>query len=296
MTPDLNPRPSTPGGPADRPPFAFGRNWARFTRFHLDDEVLKIAERSLVEFLDAPDLAGRSFLDVGCGSGLFSLAALRLRASHIVSFDVDPDSVSCCRELRRRAGDPPHWQVLEGSILDVPFVRALAPADIVYSWGVLHHTGRMWDAVAAAASRIAPGGVFYLALYNRAEGWRFHDDGSFGPSTFWTWEKRLYNALPAPLQRGVEGVFAAIWGGLTVLRAKNPYREIREHRLRTRGMSWIVDLRDWLGGYPYEFASADEVQAFCEGRLGLRLERVVRRSGTRNNEFLFRRAADRIPP
>ena len=134
-----------------------------------------------------------------------------------------------------------------------------------------------------------PGGRLYLAVYNRAEEWRFHDDGSFGPSSFWAREKRIYNALPSPLQRGLEGVFAAVWFGLTLLRAGDPYEEIRSHRLRTRGMSWIVDLRDWLGGYPYEFASVDEVKAFCVGRLGLDLRRLLPRPGTRNNEFLFRR-------
>ncbi len=277
---------------SDRPAFAFGRNWARFARHHLDDQVLAIAERSLVEFLGVPSLAGRSFLDVGCGSGLFSLAAYRLGASRVTSFDVDPDSVACCRELRRRASDPAHWDLREGSVLDPAFMARLDPADVVYSWGVLHHTGRMWEAIQAAASRIAPGGVFYLAIYNRAQGWRFHDDGSFGPSTFWLREKRLYNALPTLLQRGVEGLFGALWSGLTLLRGGDPFREVREHRLRTRGMSWIVDLRDWLGGYPYEFASVEEIQAFCCERLGLQIKRLLPRSGTRNNEFLLSRNRD----
>lgn len=276
---------------SDRPAFAFGKNWSRFNERYLDEDVVRIAERSLAEFLAPFDLRGRTFLDVGCGSGLFSLAAYRLGASRVVSFDVDPDSIACCRELRRRAGAPSHWELHEGSVLDPAFMDRLQPADVVYSWGVLHHTGRMWDAIAAAASRIAPGGCFYLAIYNRAEGWRFHDDGSFGPSTFWTLEKKLYNALPLLLQRTAEGVFAAVWFGLTLLSGGDPYRDIREHRRRTRGMSWIVDLRDWLGGYPYECASVDEVKAFCAGRLGLDLCRLLARSGTRNNEFLLRRQA-----
>lgn len=274
---------------AERPAFAFGRNWARFTRCCIDDEVLSLAERSLTEFLGLPGLAGQSFLDVGCGSGLFSLAAYRLGASRVTSFDIDPDSVACCRELRRRAGGPAHWEVHEGSVLDPTFVSRMPLADVVYSWGVLHHTGRMWEAVEAAASRIAPGGLFHLALYNRAEGWRFHEDGSIGPSAFWVREKRIYNALPAPVQHAVEGVFAAIWLGATILRGIDPFHEIRIHPRIARGMSWIVDLRDWLGGYPYEFTTVEEVTTFCEGRLGLSVERVTRRTGIGNNEFLLRR-------
>lgn len=276
---------------SDRPLFAFGKNWSRFNERYLDEDVVRIAERSLAGFLAPFDLRGRTFLDVGCGSGLFSLAALRLGASRVVSFDVDPESIECSRALRGRAGAPRNWEVLEGSVLDPTFVGGLAPADVVYSWGVLHHTGAMWKAIQAAAGRIAPGGLFYLALYNRAAGWRFHDDGTFGPSSFWAREKRVYNALPSPLQRGVEALVVGTWLAVSVLLGRDPFREIREYRLKSRGMSWLVDVRDWLGGFPYECASPEEVIAFCQDRLGLRIERLLRRTGTHNNEYLLRRPA-----
>lgn len=281
--------PATASPSSDRPAFAFGRNWARFARYHLDDRVLDLARHSLSDFLSPWRLEGRSFLDVGCGSGLFSLAAFCLGASPITSFDVDPDSVACCEELRRRAGSPQRWRVVQGSVLDPRFMESIEPANVVYSWGVLHHTGRMWDAVASTAGRIAPDGLLYLALYNRAQGWRFHPDGTFGPSSFWAREKRFYNALPTALQRGVEVLVAGTWIAASVLSGRDPFREIREYRAKSRGMSWIVDVRDWLGGYPYECASPDEVTSFCRDRLGLRLERLLHRPGTHNNEFLFRR-------
>ncbi|MFC7649809.1 50S ribosomal protein L11 methyltransferase [Streptosporangium lutulentum] len=59
--------------------FAFGRNWKAFA--HLVDETrVATAVDSLCAALGIEDLTGRTFLDVGCGSGLFSLAAHRLGA------------------------------------------------------------------------------------------------------------------------------------------------------------------------------------------------------------------------
>src|SRR2546423_4135246 len=126
--------------------FEFGKNWSRFLA-ELDDRRIARAEESLREMLEITDLRGKNFLDVGSGSGLFSLAARRLGA-RVHSFDYDPQSVACTRELRRRFfPDDAQWQVEEGSALDEKFVRALGTVDVVYSWGVLHHTGAMWRAL-----------------------------------------------------------------------------------------------------------------------------------------------------
>src|SRR5205823_13815006 len=81
--------------------FAFGRNWQHFLQ-NVDEERIAEAEKSLCSMLEIQDLRGKSFLDVGCGSGLFSLAAIRLGASRIHSFDFDPQSVACTQTLKRR--------------------------------------------------------------------------------------------------------------------------------------------------------------------------------------------------
>src|SRR5579883_2089273 len=127
--------------------FAFGRNWQRFLNT-LNQERITIAEQSLADYLQQKRLDGLSFLDIGSGSGLFSLAARRLGA-RVVSFDYDPHSVACTAELRcRYFPDDRDWLVLHGSVLDRDFLARLPPADIVYSWGVLHHTGAMATAFA----------------------------------------------------------------------------------------------------------------------------------------------------
>ena len=165
--------------------FEFGRNWKRFIQDHLSQAQIEHSKRHLLDFLGVSDLGGRSFLDIGCGSGLHSLAAHQSGARDIFGFDYDPHSVDATLICRRFAGDPPNWRVVQGSILDEAFVGSLSPADIVYSWGVLHHTGDVWRAVRNAAGRVRDGGVFYLALYSA-------DVQKDPPPAFWLDVKRRY--------------------------------------------------------------------------------------------------------
>ena len=84
--------------------FSFGENWDQFAARYFSDERVRIAQEHLLEFLGVPNLQEKYFLDVGCGSGLHSLAALRAGAGRIVSFDVDPASVRTTRRIRE-----PQW-------------------------------------------------------------------------------------------------------------------------------------------------------------------------------------------
>jgi len=165
--------------------FAFGRNWSRFLE-HLDDEKIRQAENSLKEMLEVSDLNGQRFLDIGSGSGLFSLAAKRLGAS-VHSFDYDPESVACTHELRRRYfADGQDWLVEQGSVLDSDYLRSLGAFDIVYSWGVLHHTGAMWAALRNLDINVKEGSKLFISLYNRQP----------FMSAYWSFVKRTYNRLP----------------------------------------------------------------------------------------------------
>jgi SAM-dependent methyltransferase len=270
--------------------FTFGRNWQKYVAEYLDDAALKSSVDSLVAFSKSADwFRGKSFLDIGCGSGLFSLAAMKLGATRVVSFDVDPDSVSCCRYLRQQYGSPDHWEVLQGSVLDPYFVGGLGTFDYVYSWGVLHHSGDMWTAIKNAASLVSPEGFLYIAIYNRADGFAVYPDGRFGPSSFWNVVKRTYSGLPALARQVVDYSAMSLLVLAYVATLQNPIRKIREFGANHRGMSWQIDIRDWLGGYPYEYARSDEIFLFVKN-LGFMLENLKCNNGLLNNEFLFKKA------
>ncbi len=254
---------------------AFGDNWRRFLRV-VDEDRIAAAEASLLDMLDADTLAGRSMLDVGSGSGLFSLAAVRLGA-HVHSFDYDPASVACTREMQRRfAPDTAErWVIEPGSVLDEEYLARLGSYDIVYSWGVLHHTGAMWQALDNVVPLVASGGMLFIALYN--------DQGV--ASRRWTWVKRRYNRssrLGKGVWLGAVGAyFVARKAWRTLLRLGSPGETQR------RGMSIWYDLRDWVGGYPFEVVSPDAVVAFYRAR-GFRLARLHGVGGAHGcNEYVF---------
>lgn len=261
--------------------YEFGANWASFLR-NLNPERVEAAEASLKQFLQVKDLHGKTFLDIGSGSGLFSLAARRLGAK-VTSFDFDPNSVGCTAELRRRYfADDPNWSVQQGSVLDGDLLGRLPKFDIVYSWGVLHHTGAMWQALDNASTLVAARGKLFIAIY---------DDRGMR-SRFWKRFKRLYINSPAPLKWALfVPAFAKIWGP-TILRDSLKGKPLKSWKgYAGRGMDAWHDLLDWLGGYPFEVARPDEIIDFYEKR-GFKLTKLKTSIGG-CNEFVFARKAKR---
>ncbi len=266
--------------------FQFGENWANFLTT-LDDARINEAVNSLRKYLslDSPtaNLKGKTFLDIGCGSGLFSLAAYKLGAT-VHSFDYDKNSVKCATYLREKfAGNDPKWVIEQGSVLDGNFMKKIAPADIVYSWGVLHHTGDMYTAFDNAAKLVSEKGTFFISIYN--------DQGS--ESKRWTWIKKNYvhgNSLTRAIL--IFYTFLRQWGPTfvsTLLKGKNPLHPWTHYKNNNRGMSAWHDLIDWVGGYPFEVAKPEDVFDFFTAR-GFRLEKLKTCAGGLGcNEYVFTR-------
>jgi 2-polyprenyl-3-methyl-5-hydroxy-6-metoxy-1,4-benzoquinol methylase len=263
--------------------FEFGSNWARFLEV-LDEDRIVSAERALQDMLCLKRLDGLRFLDIGSGSGLSSLAARRLGA-RVHSFDYDPQSVACTSELRRRyVPSDADWIVEQASVLDAGKMRALGAFDIVYSWGVLHHTGRMWEALENAALPVARGGKLFIAIYN--------DTGS--QSRRWRQIKKIYNELPRrarvpfAITVTLPGELKTL-AGATLRRRPGEYWKLWTEYRGRRGMNRWHDILDWVGGYPYEFATPDEIFDFYRER-GFTLTRMKCGGvGLGCNEFVFER-------
>jgi 2-polyprenyl-3-methyl-5-hydroxy-6-metoxy-1,4-benzoquinol methylase len=265
--------------------FRFGANWQRFLSA-VNDQRIAQAEQSLRLMLGITDLTGKRFLDLGCGSGLFSLAARRLGAE-VRSFDYDPQSVACTATLKNRyfPGDS-SWTVEEGSALDEKYVRGLGYFDYVYSWGVLHHTGAMETALGNARIPVKAGGYLYIAIYN---------DQGF-KSKFWAAIKRAY--CRGPLGKfTITAIFVPYFTlqsvALSVLKYKNPWAYFTEYRSR-RGMSIYHDWIDWLGGYPFEVAKPEQILRFYRSA-GFALIDLITTNRMGCNEFLFQKNHDVSP-
>ena len=257
--------------------FEFGANWTRFLSV-LDEERVNVATTSLCEKLYAETLAGKTFLDIGSGSGLFSLAA-RMLGARVYSFDYDPQSVACTGELKRRyfPGDD-EWVVEQGSVLDRDYLSRMGQFDVVYSWGVLHHTGNMWEAFGNVEPLVRGGGKLFISIYN--------DQG--GASRRWEMLKRLYNKntlLRMPLT-----IYTLVrqWS-ITFLRDTlrgRPLASWKNYK-NSRGMSAWHDAVDWIGGYPFEVARPEEVFDYFRKRNFL-LENLKTCAGSIGcNEYVF---------
>lgn len=259
--------------------FEFGKNWRAFLST-LTDQSISIAQTSIKEMLRIDNLDGQTVLDIGSGSGLFSLAARKLGAT-VHSFDYDPTSVACTQELRSRYfPNDPKWVVEEGSVLDDDFLKSVGSFNVVYSWGVLHHTGNMWAALENAASLVMKNGTLFIAIYN--------DQGR--KSRFWKKVKALYCS-------GVSGktivscIFIPFFFSLALLSCIRRRENVFTGYKKNRGMSITHDWFDWLGGFPFEVATVEAVFRFLRDR-GFALSNIATTTSLGNNQFVFVRGSD----
>jgi 2-polyprenyl-6-hydroxyphenyl methylase/3-demethylubiquinone-9 3-methyltransferase len=251
--------------------FAFGENWKAFAR-NIDAEKIGAAEAGLLALVDRQQLAGASFADIGCGSGLHALAALNLGAAKVYATDIDPVSVETARAVLRGHGDKA--KIENVSVFDLSG-DTHGQFDIVYFWGVLHHTGDMAAAIRAAASLVTPGGLFVLALYRRTR-----------LDRPWTAEKRWYARTSPSKQAMARRTYDYALRLASLATGKWP-------RFEDRGMEYWTNVHDWLGGYPYETILAPEFDVMLTG-LGFRTEKTIARPlswglfGSGCDEYVYR--------
>ncbi|MCG2726733.1 MAG: class I SAM-dependent methyltransferase [Elusimicrobia bacterium] len=265
---------------SDKNRFDFGKNWMKFIRY-IDEKKIEEAVKSLQSNLKAENLKGKTFIDVGCGSGLFSLAAMRLKADRVISFDFSEGSVNATRCLKANYHkDNDKWIIMQGSVLNKELVLSLGKFDIVYSWGVLHHTGDMYQALENVIPLVKSDGQLFIAIYN--------NQGIV--SSIWKKVKLVHNKLPdifkLPYVFLIAFAFEFKCALVSMVRGKSPFHRLSDSK---RGMSIFIDWVDWIGGYPFEVACPEKIFNFYREK-GFSLE-VLKTcgGGYGNNEFVFRK-------
>ena len=264
--------------------FEFGENWERYSVL-INDERIREAGVGLAKLVPKEELCGKSFLDIGCGSGLHSLAAAHMGTSRILAIDLDPKSVATAEKILNRYAQETDSTVLRASVFDLrPDIHG--QFEVVYSWGVLHHTGSMNEAISLASRLVKPGGLFVFALYRKTLMCRF-----------WAWEKRWYTKTSPGMQKFARSLYLCLFKGNMFLSRKS-FRSYLQEYQKNRGMDFFHDVHDWMGGYPYESIAPDEVDRLME-RLGFALERrfLLEDSiplklgffGSGNDEYVYRR-------
>lgn len=263
--------------------FEFGKNWLSYSKL-IDEERIGSSIDGMKKLLGDDGVAGKRFLDIGCGSGIHSLAALLLGAREVVATDLDPDSVKTTESVLAQHDSGTLRQVMEVSVFDLPEVFPKR-FDVVYSWGVLHHTGAMFEAIRSAAAMVAPGGLFAFALYRKTPYCRF-----------WRAEKKWYSRAGRWQQKAARALYVLAFRMACRVTGRNFKTYIAEYK-KMRGMEFFHDVHDWLGGYPYESISPLQVDdLLCS--LGFVLERRFVRSGWNNvlgsgcDEFVYRRKSE----
>lgn len=252
--------------------FNFGENWDQYSEKVLSKESLDSAILSIQSLLQIENLDNKSFLDVGCGSGLFSVAAQKLNASKVVGIDINPICVDISLINSEMYAPYSSMSFIQGSALDNAFLNQLGEFDIVYAWGSLHHTGSMWDSISSISQRINPNGMFVLSIYNK-----------HFTSPIWRLIKRVYNTSPNIGKKIMVYIFGVIiFGAKFVMTGNHPFK-------KERGMDFWYDVIDWVGGYPYEYANPQELINFLNN-LDYRLVNYVPAEvPTGCNEFVFKR-------
>lgn len=264
--------------------YKFGKNWKSYLSEYFNENSLKEACKSICTFMGVDNFKGKRFIDVGCGSGIMSLAAIQLEAKEVLSIDCDIDSIEATESLKyfnainSKNFNISKWSIKQDSILNRLDLKH-GKFDIVYSWGVLHHTGNLVKALNNVTELVNDNGLIYLSIYNEV-------GGLFG-SRFWKRVKLAYNKSPSLIRYFIELFYIIKKIIFYILQLKNPFKEINNYN-KIRGMNFITDIKDWLGGYPYEPATVTKIFKFFKFK-GFNLINISTTNRLGCNEYLFRR-------
>jgi len=223
------------------------------------------------------NISGKTFLDIGFGQGLSLLNATTLGAK-TVGCDINP---KCKEVLELNKQKYPALKdttipVVVGSITEKETVERIKTYnnkfDIVHSWGVLHHTGKMWKSIDICSDLVNNNGELIISIYNKH--WS---------SASWKLIKWFYNISPQFIRWFMIKIFyLIIMIAKFLVTMQNPLK-------KERGMNFYYDIIDWIGGYPYEYATLDEITDYICKKGYVLISKKKAQVPTGCNEFIFRR-------
>jgi ubiquinone/menaquinone biosynthesis C-methylase UbiE len=254
--------------------FDFGQNWQDFSASRLDDLHIEQARQHFRELMADVNLAGKTFLDVGFGQGL-SLLIAHQEGAVVTGMDINPKCAQVVEKNQQALGVEEDIETIVGSVLNPEDLAKLQGRqfDIVHSWGVLHHTGDMASAINNVCRFVKPDGHLVLAIYNRH--WS---------SLPWLWVKWFYCQVPRVVQKIMIGLlYPVICLAKFLVTGQNPFR-------MSRGMDFFYNVVDWVGGYPYEYASIDEIVELTKSKGFDAVKTVPAKVPTGCNEFVFKKS------
>lgn len=258
--------------------FDFGENWVQFTERALTREKVKQAKNDFIRLTSGINLDNIYFLDVGFGQGLSLLIAKQLGCK-VLGCEINP---KCIISLNKTMMHFPSIKTKEipivlGSILEKRILTKLKKRSeqgygIVHSWGVLHHTGNMKLAIENVSSLVQKNGYLILAIYNKH--WS---------SPMWKIIKKIYGGSPFVIKKTIIYLlYPFILVAKIIVLRKNPFE-------KNRGMDFYYDTIDWIGGYPYEYASVEEISNLVN-TFGFKLIRIIHTQvPTGCNQYVFQK-------
>ena len=202
-----------------------------------------------------PDRRYKKALDGGCGTGVCSMALSEM-ADEVVAFDLSTGSLRTAQQLAQQLGID-NIRFENGSLLDVPF--AGASFDLVFSWGVIHHTPDPIRALDELVRVLEPGGTLVLAVYLKTPLMYVHEAIRFACL-------RIPKRYRRPVIRSVANLvrFAERLGKTTNVRDDNPLIESQ--------------VEDWYFVPEKHFFSIKEMRRLFRER-GLTYEVVCEQTG-----------------
>jgi 2-polyprenyl-6-hydroxyphenyl methylase/3-demethylubiquinone-9 3-methyltransferase len=206
-------------------------------------------------FFENGEVRGKSVLDAGCGSGVFSVIFAE-KGAVVTGVDASEKAIEAGKELKRERGEE-NVEFMRADMLDLPFRDS--SFDVVWAWGSVHHTERPMHALDELLRVLNTNGVMLLALYRKSRLTPLH-----GILT------RIFSRAPLAVQPFLAKLMALMLYPFVALFRK------REKVRKGETLEHLV--LDWFFVPARRHFDPDEIRSYVEAR-GLEVERVVDAAG-----------------